>query len=101
MMRISSGLWKLILVLAIGVLAVALYFYWRGRSRISREPITETRLAQKPHKGLLVFVGNPKGNWELFVMNGDGTQFTQLTESELDERQPAISPNGEQIAYST
>ena len=100
-MRISSGLWKLILVLAIVLVVLALFFYWRTRPGASRDSVVETQGAQKPHKGLIAFVANPKGNWELFLMNGDGTQVSQLTESELDERQPAISPNGEQIAYST
>jgi len=34
-------------------------------------------------------------------MNGDGSELTQLTQTPLDERTPAISPNAEQIAYST
>jgi Tol biopolymer transport system component len=46
-------------------------------------------------------VANLKGNWDLFVMNGDGTGLTQLTDTPVDERQPAISPDGQRVAYST
>lgn len=51
--------------------------------------------------GRIVFAANLKGNWELFVMNGNGTGLTQLTETPLDERQPALSPDGKRVAYST
>src|SRR4030095_7156723 len=54
-----------------------------------------------PRKGGIAFVANLKGNWDLFVMNGDGKDLTQLTDTPVDERTPPISPNGEQIAYST
>ena len=57
--------------------------------------------APTPPAGKIAFVANVKGNWDLFVMNGDGTGVTQLTDTPFDERQPAISPDGQRVAYST
>jgi TolB protein len=51
--------------------------------------------------GRIAFVANRKGDWDLFMMNGDGGGLTQLTDTPLDERQPAISPDGKRVAYST
>jgi len=90
---------KLILFLIVALVIFAIYFYWRRRP--GNKPTAETHGVQKAHKGRIAFVANPNGNWELFLVNGDGTQLTQLTESALDERSPMISPNDEQIAYST
>lgn len=58
---------------------------------------------QEPAKGAgkIAFVANRNGNWDLFLMNGDGGRLTQLTDTPLDERQPAISPDGMRVAYST
>lgn len=97
----SSWLWKSVAVLLLILLALGLYFYWPVKPRSKQAMIGETHLPPKPHKGLIAFVANPDGNWELFVMNGDGTGLSQLTETPLDERSPAISPDSEQIAYST
>ncbi len=52
-------------------------------------------------KGGIAFVANVNGNWDLFIVNGDGKDLTQLTNTPIDERTPALSPNGEQVAYST
>lgn len=54
-----------------------------------------------PRKGGIAFVANVNGNWDLFIMNGDGTDLTQLTDTPIDERTPAFSPDGERLAYST
>jgi TolB protein len=52
-------------------------------------------------KGGIAFVANQTGNWELFVVQEDGSGLTQLTESDLDARAPAFSPDGKQLAYVT
>lgn len=51
--------------------------------------------------GKIAFVANRNGNWDLFLMNGDGGGLAQLTDTPLDERQPTISPDGGRVAYST
>jgi len=58
---------------------------------------------REPAKGAgkIAFVANRNGNWDLFLMNGDGTGLAQLTDTPLDERQPSISPDGKRVAYST
>lgn len=51
--------------------------------------------------GTIVFVANLNGNWDLFLLEGGSTSSIQLTHTPLDERAPAFSPDGQQIAYST
>lgn len=57
--------------------------------------------AGQPPRGKIVFAANVKGNWDLFAVSADGTGLTQLTDTPLDERTPAISPDGGRLAYST
>ncbi|HKS29784.1 MAG TPA: hypothetical protein VJS44_18315 [Pyrinomonadaceae bacterium] len=79
------------------LLALALAFFTQCASR------QQAQQEQRREKagGKVAFVANLKGNWDLFVMNSDGTELTQLTDTFLDERAPAISPNGGQVAYAT
>ncbi|HEX7329957.1 MAG TPA: hypothetical protein VF290_00570 [Pyrinomonadaceae bacterium] len=56
---------------------------------------------QETTKGRITFVANINGNWELFMMDGDGTDPVQLTQTAVDERSPTFSPDGKQIAYAT
>jgi TolB protein len=52
-------------------------------------------------KGTLVFVANPSGNWELFVLRAGDSVPEQLTRTALDERAPALSPDAKRVAYAT
>jgi TolB protein len=49
----------------------------------------------------IVFVAEENGAWDLWWMRGDGTGAARLTETPLDERAPALSPDQTRIAYST
>ena len=46
-------------------------------------------------------VDNPTGDEEIFMMNPDGTEVTQLTTNTKREFDPAISADGQQIAFTS
>jgi hypothetical protein len=64
------------------------------------EPVVYTTLSDK---GLIVFEGKDSGNsdYDIYVMNPDGSFLTKLTRSTNDDRYPRWSPDGSKIAYCT
>jgi Tol biopolymer transport system component len=52
-------------------------------------------------KGKIVFHSNRDGDYEIFVMNGDGSGQTQLTHSDTQEFDPTWSPDGKRIAFTS
>lgn len=52
-------------------------------------------------QGKIVFVSNTSGNWDLWIMDADGKNKRQLTNTQIDERSPSISPDGKKIVYTT
>lgn len=49
----------------------------------------------------IAFQSKRTGNWEIFLMNPDGTNPVNITNNSSDDGQPAWSPNGEKIAFSS
>ena len=47
----------------------------------------------------IVFASNRDGNYEIYVMNADGTAQANLTNYWTDDAQPAGSPDGSKIAF--
>lgn len=43
--------------------------------------------------------GSPAPDFEIFVMNADGSKPTQITSNELDDEAPAWSPSGMEIVF--
>ena len=51
--------------------------------------------------GKIAFMSYRDGDYEIFVMNADGTGVTQLTDNDVRDWDPAWSPNGKQIAFTS
>jgi Tol biopolymer transport system component len=48
----------------------------------------------------IAYTANPDGNYDIFMMNPDGSGITRLTSSKIDEKEPAWYPDGKSIAYT-
>ncbi len=64
-------------------------------------PSPELLLELKSYPHQIVYETNRDGNWELYLMNADGTGATNLTHSSgvVDELYPKASPDGSRIAF--
>ena len=51
--------------------------------------------------GHIAFSSNRDGNWEIYVMNADGTGQTRLTNNPADDSDPSWSPDGRRIVFTS
>jgi Tol biopolymer transport system component len=61
--------------------------------------LTVTSSAATGLSGRIVFTSNRSGNFDIWVMNADGSGLQQLTTTRGGDRIPAWSPDGSQIAF--
>ena len=51
--------------------------------------------------GKIAFISSRDGNNEIYIMDGDGSNQTRLTNNPADENAPAWSPDGSKIAFAS
>lgn len=54
-----------------------------------------------PVDSKIVFASNRYGNYDIYTVNSDGTELTQITISDSTDAFPAWSPNGDEIAFTS
>ena len=76
-----------------------------GRRRLQPDQPHEQRSESKrnpswsPDGSQIAFDSDRDGNWEIYVMDADGSNPTNLTNNAADDQRPAWSPDGSKIAF--
>jgi len=53
-----------------------------------------------PNGDKIAFTANPRGNYDIFTMNADGSEITPITSFPSDEKTLSWFPDGKSIAYT-
>ena len=57
--------------------------------------------AKAPRTAKIAFASNRDGNWEIYLMNPDGSQQERLTRNNALDHSPVWSPTGEHILFTS
>jgi len=69
-----------------------------NKERLTTNP-DDTAPAWSPDGGKIAFMSDRDGNWEIYVINVDGSGLLRLTDNSSDDGLPTWSPEGDFIAY--
>ena len=61
----------------------------------------DTQPAWAPDGKRIAFASNPTGQYDIYILNLENNQLTQLTNHAADDLFPAWSPDGRQIAFTS
>lgn len=68
---------------------------------LTHSPGDERHPWWSPNGEQLVFESSRDGDWELFIIDKDGTNEEQLTSNNFEDRNPSWHPNGDKILFES
>ena len=72
-----------------------------GPVNLTNNPAKDMKPAWSPDGSQLAFESDRSGQWQVWMMNSDGSNLRQLTSGPHHSGNPAWSPDGSQIAFAS
>lgn len=69
--------------------------------RVLTDHDEDTAPAPSPDGQKIVFMSRREGNWEIYLVNADGSGLQRLTDDPAEDGLPAWSPDGKAIAFAS
>lgn len=85
--------------LVIGIIIILIGVNIGTTIGVNLEVTTDFKYAKQSVDGKIAFASDRSGNWDIWSMNIDGTELTQLTFDEGPDIAPDISPDCEKIVF--
>ena len=83
----------------ISVLPSATLFF--APTKLTTDPADDITPSWSPDGAKIAFASNRSGDYEIYVMNADGSNVQRLTNSAGADRSPSWSPDGSKILFSS
>ena len=68
---------------------------------VTNGPGDDIGSAYSPDGSRIAFASNRDGNYEIYVVDADGTNATRVTTTEANETEPAWTPDGQRIVFQS
>ncbi|MCJ7727714.1 MAG: hypothetical protein MUO96_03620 [Actinobacteria bacterium] len=64
----------------------------KAETIIAKTTMPETTASEATTKGKITFMSNRDGNWEIYIVNVDGSEQVNLTNNPAEDVGPSFSP---------
>lgn len=67
---------------------------------LTNDPADDREPAWSPDSTKIAFASNRGGNYDIYLINADGSGLKRLMDNQADDREPVWSPDGTQLAFT-